>query len=168
MFCCPCNSGPKPWFWRRTNLRNCFLKSIQGVGRCKFAFWFAVFHDILGLLILLSGVFWNIFFHDFLVYAGSLIIFLSLIWWVFWYSGNIEVPPAELEDDIAQYKKSKGISGVVRKVSNRISNGLRNSFRKSGRSGRQVSPQPATHLTFLSLFSLPHTSTAFNAILHIT
>uniref|UniRef100_A0A8B9RF68 Uncharacterized protein n=1 Tax=Astyanax mexicanus TaxID=7994 RepID=A0A8B9RF68_ASTMX len=74
-----------------------------GVGRCKFAFWFAVFHDILGLLILLSGVFWNIFFHDFLVYAGSLIIFLSLIWWVFWYSGNIEVPPAELEDDIAFY-----------------------------------------------------------------
>ncbi|XP_053094607.1 transmembrane protein 238-like [Pangasianodon hypophthalmus] len=107
-------------------------KSGQGVGRCKFAFWFAVFHDVLGLLILLSGVFWDIFFNDLLIYSGAVVIFLSLIWWVFWYSGNIEVPPAELEDDITLYKKNKGISGVVRKVSDRLSNGL-SSFRKSGR-----------------------------------
>ncbi|KAB5555497.1 hypothetical protein PHYPO_G00034900 [Pangasianodon hypophthalmus] len=65
-------------------------KSGQGVGRCKFAFWFAVFHDVLGLLILLSGVFWDIFFNDLLIYSGAVVIFLSLIWWVFWYSGNIE------------------------------------------------------------------------------
>lgn len=109
-------------------------KKYPGVGRCKCAFWFAVFHDILGLFILLAGVFWDIFFHDFLIYAGAVIIFLSLIWWVFWYTGNIEVPPEELEDDIAQYKRNaKGISGVMRKVSSSLSNGLRNSFRRNGR-----------------------------------
>lgn len=107
-------------------------KSGRGVGRCKFSFWFAVFHDVLGLLILLSGVFWDIFFNDFLIYSGAVVIFLSLIWWVFWYTGNIEVPPAELEDDITLYKRTKGISGVVRKVSDRLSSGL-SSFRKSGR-----------------------------------
>uniref|UniRef100_A0A4W4F8P6 Uncharacterized protein n=1 Tax=Electrophorus electricus TaxID=8005 RepID=A0A4W4F8P6_ELEEL len=105
-------------------------KSGQGVGRCKCAFWFAVFHDVFGLLILMSGVFWQVFFHDFLIYAGAVIIFLSLIWWVFWYTGNIEVSPEELEDDIALYRRNRGISGVVRSVSDRLSSGLRNSFRK--------------------------------------
>lgn len=112
-------------------------KNYQGVGRCKCAFWFAVGHDIIGFLILLSGVFWDVFFHDFLLYAGAVIIFLSLIWWVFWYSGNIEVPPEELEEDVVFYKKSKGISGVVRKVSN----GIRNSFRKNGRANQGGSPR---------------------------
>uniref|UniRef100_A0A671N4P5 Si:dkey-16i5.8 n=1 Tax=Sinocyclocheilus anshuiensis TaxID=1608454 RepID=A0A671N4P5_9TELE len=87
------------------------LCSHPGVGRCKCAFWFAVFHDIFGLFVLLVGVFWDIFFHDFLIFAGAVIIFLSLIWWVFWYTGNIEVPPEELEDNVAQYKRTKGISG---------------------------------------------------------
>ncbi|KAG1943704.1 transmembrane protein [Pimephales promelas] len=83
------------------------------------------------------GVFWDIFFHDFLIYAGAVIIFLSLIWWVFWYTGNIEVPPEELEDDVAQYKRAKGISGVMRKVSSSLSNGLRNSLRRNGRTNTQ-------------------------------
>lgn len=117
-------------------------KNYQGVGRCKCAFWFAVAHDILGFLILLSGVFWDVFFHDFLLYCGAVIIFLSLIWWVFWYSGNIEVPPEELEDDVAFYKKSRGISGVVRKVSNSLTNGIRNSFRRNGRANQGGSPRP--------------------------
>ncbi|KAL2078177.1 hypothetical protein ACEWY4_025862 [Coilia grayii] len=116
-------------------------KNYEGIGRCKCAFWFAVIHDILGFLILLSGVFWDVFFHDFLLYAGAVIVFLSLIWWVFWYSGNIEVPPEELEDDVVFYKKSRGISGVVRKVSNTLTNGIRNSFRRSGRAGHGGSPR---------------------------
>ncbi|XP_062381858.1 transmembrane protein 238-like isoform X1 [Sardina pilchardus] len=113
-------------------------KNYDGIGRCKCAFWFAVAHDIIGFLILLSGVFWDVFFHDFLLYAGAVIIFLSLIWWVFWYSGNIEVPPEELQDDVFLYKKTKGISGVVRKVSSRLTNGIRNSLRRTGRG----SPRP--------------------------
>lgn len=128
--------------------------SSQGMGRCKFSFWFAVFHDVLGLLILLSGVFWDIFFNDFLIYSGAVVIFLSLIWWVFWYTGNIEVPPAELEDDITLFKRTKGISGVVRKVSDRLSNGL-SSFRKGARGSalRGNSHQNGTNNTNICMIS---------------
>lgn len=116
-----------------------------GLGRCTCCFWAAVAFDIVGLLVLLIGVFANVFFYDLLVYAGAIVIFLSLIWWVFWYSGNIEVPPAELEDDVGLLKKKKGgVGGLVRRFSNRVSSGIRNSFRRDGSvTGRasQVAPQ---------------------------
>lgn len=107
-----------------------------GLGRCVCSFWLAVAFDIVGLVVLLLGVFVNVFFYDLLIYAGAIVIFLSLIWWVFWYSGNIEVPPAELEDDVGLLKKDKGvlggISGAVRRLSGRVSSGIRNSFRRNG------------------------------------
>ncbi|XP_065111439.1 transmembrane protein 238 [Paramisgurnus dabryanus] len=103
-----------------------------GLGRCSCAFWLAVSFDVLGLVILLLGVFGNVFFYDFLIYAGAIIIFLSLIWWVFWYTGNIEVPPGELEDDVGLLKKGRGLAGVVRRFSTRLSSGIRNSLRRNG------------------------------------
>ncbi|KAM4534876.1 uncharacterized protein V3H82_024775 [Fundulus diaphanus] len=106
-----------------------------GLGRCVCSFWLAVAFDIVGLTVLLLGVFVNVFFYDLLIYAGAIVIFLSLIWWVFWYSGNIEVPPAELEDDVGLLKKKRsagGIGGAVRSLSSRVSNGIRNSFRRNG------------------------------------
>ncbi|XP_022620673.1 transmembrane protein 238-like [Seriola dumerili] len=105
----------------------------RGLGRCQCCFWLAVVFDIVGLAVLLIGVFVNVFFYDLLIYAGAIVIFLSLIWWVFWYSGNIEVPPTELEDDVGLLKKDKGgIGGVVRRLSSRVSSGIRNSFRRNG------------------------------------
>lgn len=71
----------------------------RGLGRCVCSFWLAVAFDIFGLIVLLIGVFANVFYYDFLIYAGAIVIFLSLIWWVFWYTGNIEVPKADLEED---------------------------------------------------------------------
>lgn len=118
-------------------------KSGQGIGRCKCAFWFAVCHDILGLLILLSGVFWNVFCNDLLIYVGAVIIFLSLIWWVFWYTGNIEVPPSELDADVAYYSRTVRVSDVVQKVSDRLSNGLRISL---GKRSRVRAPSRNSHL----------------------
>ncbi|XP_029363907.1 transmembrane protein 238 [Echeneis naucrates] len=107
----------------------------QGLGRCVCCFWLAVAFDVFGLLVLLIGVFVNVFFYDLLIYAGAIVIFLSLIWWVFWYSGNIEVPPAELEDDVGLLKNDKGsmggLAGVVRRLSGRVSAGIRNSFRRN-------------------------------------
>ncbi|KAM8843891.1 transmembrane protein 238 [Spinachia spinachia] len=107
-----------------------------GLGRCVCCFWLAVAFDIIGLLVLLIGVFVNVFFYDLLIYAGAIVIFLSLIWWVFWYSGNIEVPPAELEDDVGLVKKDKGgltgIGGIVRRLSSHVSSGIRSSLRRTG------------------------------------
>ncbi|XP_012734984.2 transmembrane protein 238-like [Fundulus heteroclitus] len=109
-----------------------------GLGRCACSFWLAVAFDIVGLTVLLLGVFVSVFFYDLLIYAGAIVIFLSLIWWVFWYSGNIEVPPAELEDDVGLLKKKRsagGIGGAVRSLSSRVSSGIRNSFRRNGGGG---------------------------------
>ncbi|KAF6733737.1 Transmembrane protein 238 [Oryzias melastigma] len=103
-----------------------------GVGRCKCSFWFAVAHDILGVLIMMVGVFGGLVIHDLFIYAGAIIIFLSLIWWVFWYSGNIDVPSEELQDDVGLMKqRNRRLSRAVKKVSTRLSSGIRNSFRKN-------------------------------------
>lgn len=71
-----------------------------GLGRCVAAFWLALAFDALGLAVLLAGVFADVFFSDLLIYAGGIGIFLSLVWWVFWYAGNLEVPLEELRDDV--------------------------------------------------------------------
>lgn len=106
----------------------------RGLGRCTCAFWAAVIFDAVGLLVLLVGIFADVFFYDLLIYAGAIVIFLSLVWWVSWYSGNIEVPPAELEDDVGLLKKKtkNNLGGAARRFSNRVSSGIRNSFRKNG------------------------------------
>lgn len=140
----------------------------RGLGRCVCCFWLAVAFDIVGLVVLLIGVFVNVFFYDLLIYAGAIVIFLSLIWWVFWYSGNIEVPPAELEDDVGLLKKDKapvsGLSGAVRRLSSRVSSGIRNSFRRSGgpsvtRSARTQRSQAAVSMaTVTPLENTPHTA----------
>ncbi|KAI4887689.1 hypothetical protein NFI96_005899, partial [Prochilodus magdalenae] len=130
---------------------------IGGLGRCSWAFWLAVVFDSLGLMVLLLGVFADLFFYDFLIYAGAIVIFLSLIWWVFWYTGNIEVPPEQLEEDDVGLlkKKEKGLGGVLRRFSTRLSSGIRTSIRRGaannsagaatrGRGGRGGGGGPVT------------------------
>ncbi|CAG00804.1 unnamed protein product [Tetraodon nigroviridis] len=115
-------------------------QEFRGLGRCTCCFWAAVVFDTVGLTVLLIGVFATVFFYDLLIYAGAIIIFLSLIWWVFWYSGNIEVPVGELKDDVGLLKKNRGplagIGGAVRRFSTRVSSGIRDSFRGRERASR--------------------------------
>ncbi|XP_060884444.1 transmembrane protein 238-like [Labrus mixtus] len=138
--------------------------SYEGVGRCKCSFWFAVAHDILGVFIMMVGVFGGLVVHDLFIYVGAVIIFLSLIWWVFWYSGNIDVPPEELEDDVGMMKlKNRGVSQAVRRVSGQLSSRIRNSFRKNGRSFREDNNRPSdpgADVTLSTIFNSTTTSSS--------
>lgn len=66
------------------------------LGRCLLFFFIAVLLDTVGLILFIIGVFAPLSFWDFFVFSGPLIIFLSLVFWTFWYLGNLEVPMEEL------------------------------------------------------------------------
>uniref|UniRef100_A0A8C5BJP2 Transmembrane protein 238-like n=1 Tax=Gadus morhua TaxID=8049 RepID=A0A8C5BJP2_GADMO len=66
------------------------------VGRCLGIFLVAIFLDAVGLVLLFIGIFAPVNFGDFLVFTGSLLIFVSQGLWILWYLGNIEVPLEEL------------------------------------------------------------------------
>jgi len=65
-------------------------------GRCALFLVLAILCDVVGLVILLVGIFAPISFWDFFVLSGPLLIFISLVFWIFWYLGNLTVPYAEL------------------------------------------------------------------------
>lgn len=67
------------------------------LGRCVFLFVIALLFDAVGLVILLLGIFATLNYWDFLVYTGALILALSLLFWLAWYSFNIEVPLEKLD-----------------------------------------------------------------------
>lgn len=65
-------------------------------GFTKFFLSLAVIMDIVGLLLFFIGIFAPLTFWDFFVLSGPLLIFLSLILWIFWYMGNLTVSEEEL------------------------------------------------------------------------
>lgn len=66
------------------------------LGRCLLFFFIAVLLDTVGLILFIVGIFAPLSFWDFFVLSGPLIIFLSLVFWIFWYLGNLEVPMEDL------------------------------------------------------------------------
>lgn len=56
----------------------------------------ALILDAVGLILFFVGIFAPLSFWDFFVLSGPLLIFLSLVLWIFWYMGNITVSEEEL------------------------------------------------------------------------
>lgn len=66
-------------------------------GQCALFFVLALLLDAVGLVLLLLGIFASLDYWDFLVYTGSLILAFSLLFWITWYSLNIELPLEKLD-----------------------------------------------------------------------
>lgn len=67
----------------------------EGLAHCKFILVFAITMDLIGITIVLMGVFVPLQvkgqdFGDLLVYSGVVLVLMSMVGWVMWYSGNIE------------------------------------------------------------------------------
>lgn len=66
------------------------------IGRCMVFFFIAVLLDAVGLVVFITGIAAFVSYWDFLVLSGALLMFLSLVCWILWYLGNLEVPVEEL------------------------------------------------------------------------
>ncbi|XP_023378492.1 transmembrane protein 238 [Pteropus medius] len=96
----------------------------SGLGRCRIALLLAVALDVAGMVALLTGVFAQLQvrgrdFGDLLIYSGALLVFLSLLGWILWYTGNIEISRQELERDYGL--RPSALARLARKLSRRWS-----------------------------------------------
>lgn len=96
----------------------------SGLGRCRVALLLAVALDVAGMAALLTGVFAQLQvrgrdFGDLLIYSGALLVFASLLGWILWYTGNIEISRQELERDYGL--RPSALARLARKLSRRWS-----------------------------------------------
>ncbi|XP_059804758.1 transmembrane protein 238-like isoform X2 [Hypanus sabinus] len=92
-------------------------------GRCPCLFWVAIILDLVGLSLLLTGIFAHVQVSgrgvgDCFIYTGAIVVFFSLIWWLSWCTGNIEVSPEELERGAVVRENS--LAKLTRKFSERL------------------------------------------------
>lgn len=66
-------------------------------GRYVFLLVLALLLDAVGLVLLLLGILASLDYWDFLIYTGALILAFSLLFWITWYTFNIELPLEKLD-----------------------------------------------------------------------
>ncbi|KAG8548673.1 hypothetical protein GDO81_024635 [Engystomops pustulosus] len=70
-------------------------------GRCAFILVLAILVDIVGVVLLLLGIFAKFSYWDFYIYSGAVGLALSIVLWILWYTFNVEVTYEELDLDFA-------------------------------------------------------------------
>ncbi|XP_056913517.1 transmembrane protein 238-like [Takifugu flavidus] len=114
------------------------------LGKCASLFLLAVVFDAAGLLVLLFGIFGDLsssgrFYGDFLIYTGSIVIFLSLMWWVLWYTVNVQLFMEErpVSFDIGFTYWTKKLSERLSKSAESPLGGVGEKMNKSAGNGRR-------------------------------
>ncbi|KAM6154490.1 transmembrane protein 238 [Erethizon dorsatum] len=131
-----------------------------GLGRCRAALLLAVALDVAGMAALLTGVFAQLQvrgrdFGDLLIYSGALLVFLSLLGWILWYTGNIEISRQELERDYGL--RPSALARLARKLSRRWSApaaGARAHGPRGARTTARAPPPPGARRVRLQLATL--------------
>ncbi|CAN0486745.1 unnamed protein product, partial [Rangifer tarandus platyrhynchus] len=90
------------------------------LGRCKHFFWLGVTFDTVGAATLFTGVFSRLPYYDMFLYLGASMIFLSLLWWTFWYSGNIELPTEEALNSPYRLPSASTLEVLSQTINNRF------------------------------------------------
>nr|XP_010981180.2 uncharacterized protein LOC105091393 [Camelus dromedarius] len=123
----PAGSLLQTWRRRQWELMELPMNAVDkstkrtGLGRCRHFFWLGVAFDTVGATLLFTGVFADLLFYDLLLYLGSIIIFLSLLWWVFWYTGNIELTSEEALNRSYLLPSATILEALNQTISNRLS-----------------------------------------------
>lgn len=76
-----------------SSLSSAESKEEEILGHCNYFFFLAVLFDVVGISLMVAGVFSAERYWDMLLYLGACFYFMSLLWWVCWFSGNIKVVP---------------------------------------------------------------------------
>ncbi|XP_063819713.1 transmembrane protein 238-like [Pseudophryne corroboree] len=132
------------------------------LGRCPVLFLLAVCFDVLGLSLILTGIFATVqldgrSFGDFIIYGGGILLFFSLLLWLGWYSFNLEVSMEELVRDIPAPPKRGNLVQLARKFSERFSKRERRKGATKGSSAPHSLPKqplPLTPSVFISNLGL--------------
>ncbi|KAK2833000.1 hypothetical protein Q5P01_016889 [Channa striata] len=81
----------------QTTSRRPFHSTTMAQGNYSILFLsLAAIFDIVGCILFFLGIFAPLSYWDFFVLSGPLLIFLSLVFWIFWYMGNLTVSEEEL------------------------------------------------------------------------
>ncbi|XP_056609385.1 uncharacterized protein LOC130426561 [Triplophysa dalaica] len=96
---------------------------LRFIGSCMPLFIMAIVFDITGLVLLLFGIFGDVqkrgvFYGDFLIHTGALLLFASLGFWLMWYVGNIRVKEEDLE---RRSSTVHSVKNLARKLTERLS-----------------------------------------------